>query len=77
MAKPKTLKLPAEEVLKHYVPCSEPPALSQAGADVKAIVDKTAASNPIFVKATLAVDHVMSNRRSAVIENPMQKTRRK
>lgn len=77
MAKRKT-KMTDEEALKHYTPGEGFPPASGPHAEedlpvlVKELLDKSLASKPQFKKPVLAVDRVMSNRKSAVM-----KTKRK
>jgi hypothetical protein len=72
MAKPKN-KLTDEEALKHYTPSEGFPSPSGGGAAaelpalVKELLDKSLTSHPRFVKAEIAVDPVMTNRKSAVM----------
>lgn len=79
MAKRKT-KMTDEEALKHYTPGEGFPRSSGPAADAdlpvlaKELRDKLLASNPKFVKPVLAIDPVMSNRKSAVMKT---KKRRK
>ena len=47
---------------------TQPDALQQP--HLKKIVKKALASKPKFIKAEIAVDHVMAKRKSAVIKNP-------
>jgi hypothetical protein len=80
MAKRK-IKMSDEEVLKHYVPgerfppSSEPDAEGNLPVLVKELLEKSGASHTEFVKPVLAVDRIMSNRKSAVMKT--QKRRRK
>jgi hypothetical protein len=73
MATRKT-KMSDQEVLKHYIPgegfppSSSPDAEGNLPALVKELLDKSRASHPEFVKPVLAVDRVMSNRKSAVMK---------
>ena len=71
MAKQEILKMTDEEVLKHYA-ANEIPAPDETeeamNTEVKKIIEENLASKPDFVKAQLAVDHVMSKRKSGVIE---------
>jgi len=73
MSKRKT-KMTDEEVLKHYIPGEGFPRPSGPGAGgklpalVKELLEKSCASHPEFVKPVLAVDRVMSHRKSAVMK---------
>ncbi len=81
MAKRKS-KMSDEEALKHYTPGEGIPPASAAQADaelpvlVKELLDKSLASNPKFTKPVLAVDPVMSNRKSAVMKNEKRRTKK-
>jgi hypothetical protein len=73
MAKRKT-KMTDEEALKHYTPgegfppSSGPSTGAGLPALVKELLNKSLASNPEFKKPVLAVDPVMTNRKSAVMK---------
>jgi hypothetical protein len=73
MPKRKT-KMTDEEALKHYTPGEGLPAAPSPDSDadlpvlVKELLDKSLASRPEFVKPELAVDRVMTNRKSAVMK---------
>jgi hypothetical protein len=73
MAKRDT-KMTDEEALKHYTPGEGFPPPSGPGADAnlpvlaKELLDESLASNPEFIKPELAIDSVMTNRKSAVIK---------
>jgi hypothetical protein len=73
MAKRKT-KMTDQDALKHYTPGEGLPSASRPGADeglpvlARKLLDKSLASKPEFKKAVLAVDRVMSNRKSAVMK---------
>jgi hypothetical protein len=73
MAKRKT-KMTDQEALKHYTPGEglPPSSVPDADADLpvlaKELLDKSLASNPEFKKPVLAVDAVLSNRKSAVLK---------
>jgi hypothetical protein len=74
MAKMKKVKMTDEEVLKHYVPCEEPPPLSPPGADVNppdANVPK-----PEFIKAVVDIDRIMAGRKTAVIKTNQRNTKK-
>lgn len=72
MTKRKT-KMSDSEVLKHYTPGERIPATSETGADterpvlVRRLLGQSRASKPEFKRAKLAVDRVMTDRKSAVI----------
>jgi len=72
MAKRKT-KMTDQEALEHYTPGEGIPPASGPGADadlpvlVKELLDKSLASKPEFKKPVLAVDRVMTNRKSTVM----------
>ena len=80
MGKRKT-KMTDQEVLKHYIPgegflpSSGPEAQGNLPVLAKELLEKFRASHPEFVKPVLAVDRVMSNRKSAVMKT--KKRRRK
>lgn len=67
-------KMSDEETLKHYKPGEGFPAPSGSEAElelpagVKELLDKARASNPEFVKAEIAIDPIMTNRKSAVLQ---------
>ena len=73
MAKRKT-KMSDEEALKHYTPGEGFPPSSGPEAEgglpvlVKELLEKSRASHPEFVKPVLAIDRVMSHRKSAVMK---------
>lgn len=73
MAKRKT-KMTDQEALKHYTPGEGFPPSSRPDADadlpvlVKELLDKSLASKPEFKKPVLAIDPVMTNRKSAVMK---------
>jgi hypothetical protein len=75
-------KMTDEEALKHYIPGKELPPSSKPDADadlpvlVKQLLDKSRASNPEFKKPILAVDRVMSNRKSTVINTEKRRTKK-
>ena len=82
MAKRK-IKMSDDEALKHYTPGEGFPYSSGTDADtdlpvlVKELLDKSLASNPEFKKPLLAVDPVMSNRKSAVMKTKTRTKQRK
>jgi hypothetical protein len=67
-------KMSDEEALKHYIPGEGFPPSSGPDAEgnlpvlAKELLDKSRASHPEFVKPVLAIDRVMSNRKSAVMK---------
>lgn len=67
-------KMSDEETLKHYKPGEGFPAgsgseaQSELPAGVRELLDKARASGPEFVKAEIAVDPIMRNRKSAVLQ---------
>jgi hypothetical protein len=73
MPKRKT-KMTDEEALKHYTPGEGLPSAPNPDVDadlpdlVKELLDRSLASRPEFVKPELAVDRVMTNRKSAVMK---------
>ena len=86
MAKQKKKNKPEEDILKHYecyedLTGKQPGSKEQAGIDpglpeqpfLKELLDKAKASKPKFVKAKIAVDSLMSERKSAVINDPARK----
>lgn len=80
MAKPKT-KMTDQEALKHYTPgegfppSSGPDAQGDLPVLVKELLGKSRASHPEFVKPVLAIDRVMSNRKSAVMKTKKRRRR--
>jgi hypothetical protein len=70
-----------QEALTHYSPGEGIPPASGPTADsdlpplVRELLDKSLASKPKFIKPVLAIDRVMSNRKSAVMKT--EKRRRK
>jgi len=80
MAKRKT-KMTDQEALKHYTPGEGlPSSVTDADADLpalaKELLDKSLASNPEFKKPVLAVDRVLSNRKSAVLKATKRRTKK-
>jgi hypothetical protein len=81
MAKRKS-KMTDQEALKHYTPGEGIPPASRLAADAnlpvlaRDLLDKSLASNPQFKKPVLAVDRVMSNRKSAVIKTERKRTKK-
>lgn len=86
MAKQKKKNKPEEDILKHYesyedITGKQPGSKEQACIDpglleqpfLKELLDKAKASEPKFVKAKIAVDRLMSERKSAVIKDPARK----
>jgi hypothetical protein len=73
MPKRKT-KMTDEEALKHYTPGEGLPIAPSPDVDVdlpvlvKEVLDRSLASHPEFVKPELAVDRVMTNRKSALLK---------
>ena len=73
MGKRKT-KMTDQEVLKHYIPgegfppSSGPEAQGNLPVLAKELLEKSRASHPEFVKPVMAIDRVMSNRKSAVMK---------
>ena len=82
MSKRKILKKSDEETLKHYISYEGQPGESIPGTEdpglpdpvkqphLKKILKNALASKPAFIKAKVAVDHVMDKRKSAVIDPP-------
>lgn len=80
MAKRKT-KMTDQEALKHYTPGEGFPPTSGPDAEdlpvfVKELLDKSRASNPQFKKPELAIDPVMTNRKSAVIKTKKRRPKK-
>ena len=86
MAKQNKTNKPDKEILKHYEPYenptgNQPGSKEQSGIDpelleqplLKELPDKAQASKPKFVKAKIAVNRLMSDRKSAVIKDPFGK----
>ncbi len=86
MTKQKKKNKPDKDILKHYeayedLTGKQPGSKEQAGIDtglleqpfLKELLDKAKASKPKFVKAKIAVDRLMSERKSAVIKDPTRK----
>lgn len=75
-------KITDEEALKHYTPGEGllDPTAPEADAELpvlaKELLDKSLASKPEFKKPVLAVDKVMSNRKSAVIKTEKKRTKK-
>lgn len=71
-------KMTDDEALKHYVPGEGVPPSTGPYADTnlpphaKELLDQSRASDAEFIRPTLAVDPVMANRRSAVINREME-----
>jgi hypothetical protein len=70
-----------EEALKHYTPGERLPTVPSPNVDVdlpvlvKRLLDKSLASHPEFVKPELAVDRVITNRKSAVMKTNKRRKR--
>jgi hypothetical protein len=75
MAKRKTPAMSEKEVLKHYTAYEAAPLSVTPGADAQTVLDRIPTSKPTFIKATIAVDHVLTGRRSAVIRNSETKVK--
>ena len=73
MAKSKKVKMTDAEVLKHYLPCDEPPISSSTGADANS--PEGSISKPKFIKAVLEIDRTMAGRKSAVIKTKQRKSK--
>jgi hypothetical protein len=76
MPKTKKVKMTEEEVLKHYIPLQELPAVSPPGTNVKEINDKSPVSEPVFIKADVEIDRIMAGRKSAVIKTNQRSTKK-
>jgi hypothetical protein len=64
-------KMSDEETLKYYKPeegFPTPEAESELPAAAKELLEKARASKPEFVKAEIAVDPIMTNRKSSVLQ---------
>jgi hypothetical protein len=66
-----------KETLKHYTPLEGGPPASTCGADARKILDDIRASKPTFIKAVVAVDPVLTGRKSAVIETPLSRSKKR
>jgi hypothetical protein len=76
MAKRRT-PMSEKETLKHYTPCEETPPAPAHGAGIQKMLDDIRASKPTFIKAVLAIDPVLTGRRSAVIKSPVSRSKKK
>jgi hypothetical protein len=77
MTKRKPRTMSDDETLKHYTPLEGGPPASTRGVDARKMSDAIRASKPTFVKAVVAVDPVLTGRKSAVIENPLSRSKRR
>lgn len=77
MVKRKMRAMSEKDVLKHYTAYDNAPPSPTPGADARKMLDQIRASKPTFIKATIAVDHVLTGRKSAVIRNPAMKAKTK
>ena len=81
MAKRK-IKMTDQEALKHYTPGEGISPGSGPGADaglpvlVRELLNKSLASKPEFKKPVLAIDPVMTNRKSAVMKTKKRRTKK-
>jgi hypothetical protein len=73
MAKRKTRAMSEKEVLKHYTPCDDAPLSGAPGAGARKMLAQIRASKPTFIKAVIAIDPVLSGRKSAVIRTAATK----
>ena len=73
MKKPRADK----DVLKHYTAYDKVPLSATRGADAGKMLDQIRASKPEFIKAVIAVDPVLTGRKSAVIRTPVTKSSKK
>ncbi len=77
MAKRRTRMMSEKETLKHYTPFEGAPPASTCSADARRILDGLRASKPTFIKAVVAVDPVLTGRKSAVIETPASRSKKR
>ena len=77
MAKRKTRALSDKEVLKHYTAYEDVPRSSARGADAQKMLEQIRVSKPEFIKAVIAVDPVLTRRKSAVIRTRVTKSKTK
>ena len=73
MKKPRADK----DVLKHYTPYDEVPLSATRSADAGKMLDQIRESKPEFIMAVIAVDPVLTGRKSAVIRTPVTKSKAK
>jgi hypothetical protein len=78
MAKQKKTSKTDNDTLKHYIALDvdqsqgiDPELLKQP--HIKELLDKAMESKPEFIKAKIAVDRLMSDRKNAVIKHPPRK----
>ena len=71
MAKRKMRAMSEKDVLKHYTAYDNVPLSATHGANARKMLDQIRASKPEFVKAIIAVDPVLTGRKSAVIRTPV------
>ena len=77
MAKRRTPTTSEKETLKHYTPCEETPPAPAHGAGAQKMLDDIRASKPTFIKAVLAIDPVLTGRKSAVIKTPVSRSKKR
>lgn len=71
MAKRKMRAMSEKDVLKHYTAYNNVPLSATRGANARKMLDQIRASKPEFIKAVIAVDPVLTGRKSAVIRTPV------
>jgi hypothetical protein len=74
MARRKKRAMSEKDVLQHYTAYDNMPLSGAPGADARKMLDQVTASKPAFIKAVLAVDPILTGRKSAVIRVPTTKT---
>jgi hypothetical protein len=77
MAKRRTRMMSEKEALKHYTPLEGDLPASTRGADARKMLDAIRASKPTFIKAVVAIDPVLTGRKSAVIETPVSRSKKR
>ena len=77
MAKRKMRAMSEKDVLKHYTAYDNVPLSATRGADARKMLDQIRVSKPEFIKAVMAVDPVLTGRKSAVIRTPVTKSQTK
>jgi hypothetical protein len=74
MARRKKCAMSEKDVLKHYTAYDNVPLPGAPGADARKMLDPVPASKRTFIKAVLAVDPILTGRKSAVIRVPTTKS---
>jgi hypothetical protein len=75
MAKRKKRAMSKKDVLKHYTAYDNVPLSGAPGADARKMLDQILGSKPAFIKAVLAVDPILTGRKSVVIRAPATKSK--